>query len=256
MAISLSQLQAQLQQPTYTAMTEEEMRTQAQNKYNAIYQQNRLSAQQAYETSDLALEQQLGELIKSYGNQATAAQKATRQSLSGADRYSLSRGMQRSSYNNATLANINLEGDRTLNAIAQNLTDSTNDVNARRALLSQQLAQQLAGYDTQYESDVQAYIDTLRQQEYERQQAAMQYQNELMMQLYEYGQAARRSSGGGRSSRRSSGGGSSPQVNNAQAPLTSALLSASIAAAQKAKRNGVGTSTLRAYSPNAYMAKK
>lgn len=255
MAISLSQLQAQLQRPTYTAMTEEEMRAQAQNKYNAIYQQNRLSAQQAYATSDLALEQQLGELIKSYGNQATAAQKATRQSLSGADRYSLSRGMQRSSYNNATLANINLEGDRTLNAIAQNLTDSTNDVNARRALLSQQLAQQLAGYDTQYESDVQAYIDTLRQQEYERQQAALQYQNELAMQLYEYSQAARRSSGG-RSGRRSSGGGSGTQASSTQAPLASSVLKASIAAAQKAKRNGVGTSTLRAYSPNAYMAKK
>jgi len=77
-------------------------------------------------------------------------------------------------------------------------------VDERTALLSQQLAQQLAGFNTQQQSDIQAYIDQLRQQEYERATAAKQYADELQMRLYEYTQAAKKSSGGGGSS----GGGS------------------------------------------------
>ena len=201
--INLKQLQKQLQSaPVYTPMTDEQINQQAQNKYTSIYDQNRTSAQQAYDTTALALQQQRDQLAVNYGVQQEAAKKATAQTLSNADRYSLQRGMQRSSYNNATLANIGLQGNKTLNALQQGLTTAQGDIDEKSTLLAQQLAQQLAAFDTQQQSDIQAYIDQLRQQEYERTTAAKQYQDELAMRLYQFTQAAKKGSGG---SSRSSG---------------------------------------------------
>jgi hypothetical protein len=202
--ISLAELQKQLAQAVYTPLTDEQMMQQAQNKYASLYDQQRTAAQQAFDQTALALQQQRDQLAVNYGQQYSAAEKATRQSLSNADRYSIQRGMQRSSYNNANLANIGLEGNKTLNAILQGLTTAQGDVDERTSLLSQQLAQQLAGYNTQQQSDIQAYIDQLRQQEYERTTAAKQYADELQMRLYEYTQQAKKSSGGGGSSSKSS----------------------------------------------------
>ena len=199
--ISLTELQKQLQQAVYTPLTDEQMQQQAQNKYASLYDQQRTAAQQAFDQTALALQQQRDQLAVNYGQQYSAAEKATRQSLSNADRYSVQRGMQRSSYNNANLANISLEGNKTLNAILQGLTTAQGDVDERTSLLAQQLAQTLAGYDTQQQSDIQAYIDQLRQQEYERTTAAKQYADELQMRLYEYTQAAKKSGGGGGSSK-------------------------------------------------------
>jgi len=203
--ISLTELQKQLQQAVYTPLTDEQMQQQAQNKYASLYDQQRTAAQQAFDQTALALQQQRDQLAVNYGQQYSAAEKAIRHSLSNADRYSVQRGMQRSSYNNANLANIGLEGNKTLNAILQGLTTAQGDVDERTALLSQQLAQQLAAFNTQQQSDIQAYIDQLRQQEYERTTAAKQYADELQMRLYEYTQAAKKSGGGGGGS---SGGGS------------------------------------------------
>ena len=201
--VSLTELQKQLQQAAYTPLTDEQMQQQAQNKYASLYDQQRTAAQQAFDQTALALQQQRDQLAVNYGQQYSAAEKATRQSLSNADRYSIQRGMQRSSYNNATLANIGLEGNKTLNSILQGLTTAQGDVDERTSLLSQQLAQQLAGFSTQQQSDIQAYIDQLRQQEYERTTAAKQYADELQMRLYEYTQAAKKSGGGGGGSSKS-----------------------------------------------------
>lgn len=198
MALTLKQLEEQLSMNTYTPKTDEQMQAEAENRYKSQYDQQRTSAQQTYDASALALDQQRAGLETSYAKQAEAAAQTTRQNYAAADRQSLTRGMQRSSYNNATLANINNEGAKTQNEIQQALTTAQGNVDQQKALLTQQLAQTLAGYDTGYASDVAAYLDTLKQQEYERKLASDQYRNELLMALYEYGQAA--SSGGSYSS--------------------------------------------------------
>ena len=206
MAMTLKQLEEQLNMQTYTPKTDEQLQAEAENRYKSQYTQNRTSAQQAYDTSALALDQQRAGLETSYAKQAEQAAQATRQNYAAADRQSLTRGMQRSSYNNATLANINNAGAKTQNEIRQALTTAQGNVDQQKTLLTQQLAQTLAGYETGYANDVAAYLDTLKQQEYERKLASDQYRNELLMALYEYGQqAARGGSGGGR---RSSGSGS------------------------------------------------
>ena len=223
MAMTLKQLEEQLKMDTYTPKTDEQIQAEAENRFKTQYDQQRTAAQQAYDTSALALDQQRAGLGTSYAKQAEEAAKNTRQNYAAADRQSVSRGMQRSSYNNATLANINNEGAKTQNEIQQALTTAQGNVDQQKTLLTQQLAQTLAGYDTGYANDVAAYIDSLKQQEYERTLAADQYRNELLMALYELQKKG--SSGGGS---RSSGSGSGSSTVTAQPAGTdyNSLLSA------------------------------
>lgn len=188
MPTSLEDLQRQLNTNTYTPKTDEQIAQQAQNQYRSQYDAQRLAAQQQADATDLGLQQQLAQLGTSYDRQMEEAQKATRQAMSQFDRYSLGRGMQRSSYNAASLANINNQGNRTLADIQQARTDQEGNIAAQRALAQQQLAAQLANLDTGYAADVQAAIDQIRDQEYERGLAGQQYQNQLLMQLYQMGQ--------------------------------------------------------------------
>ena len=194
MPTSLEDLQRQLNMNTYTPKTDEQIAQQAQNQYRSQYDAQRLAAQQQAEATDLGLQQQLSQLGASYDRQMEEAQKATRQAMSQFDRNSLGRGMQRSSYNAASLANINTQGNRTLNDIQQARTDQEGNIAAQRALAQQQLAAQLANLDTGYAADVQAAIDQLRDQEYERGLAGQQYQNNLLMQLYQLGQSEEQNS--------------------------------------------------------------
>lgn len=188
MPTSLEDLQRQLNTSTYTPKTDEQIAQQAQNQFRSQYDAQRLAAQQQADATDLGLQQQLAQLGTSYDRQAEEAQKATRQAMSQFDRYSLGRGMQRSSYNAASLANINNQGNKTLADIQQARTDQEGNIAAQRALAQQQLAAQLANLDTGYAADVQAAIDQIRDQEYERGLAGQQYQNQLLMQLYQMGQ--------------------------------------------------------------------
>lgn len=227
MAMSLSELQKALKQPTYTPLTEEQMQAQAQTRFASQYDAQRMAARQGYETTDLALQQQRAGLETGYARQAEQAQKQIMQALSSADKYSLQRGMQRSSYNAANLTNINDQGNRALNDIAAALTQSQGNIDAQRTQLAQQLAQALAQYDTSQANDTQAYIDTLRQQEYERGQAADQYANQLLMALYEYGKG---SSGGGGSYSSKSTSGTASAASAATQPTTASNLQSIMAA--------------------------
>lgn len=227
MAMSLSELQKALKNPTYTPLTDEQMQAQAQTRFASQYDAQRMAARQGYDMTDLALQQQRAGLDTGYARQAEQAQKQTAQALSSADKYSLQRGMQRSSYNAANLGNIQNQGNRALNDIAAALTQSQGNVDAQRAQLAQQLAQALGQYDTSQANDTQAYIDTLRQQEYERGQASDQYANQLLMALYEYGLAGGGGGGGGSAKSSSS---SATAAASATQPTTGSNLQSIMAA--------------------------
>ena len=53
----------------YTALTQQQIEKQASDRYQSTYDQKRLSAQQAYDTSDQALRQQLEGLQQNYDKQ-------------------------------------------------------------------------------------------------------------------------------------------------------------------------------------------
>lgn len=188
MASALEDLITKLNQSTnaYTPLTEEQMKQQAEDRFASVYGQKRLTAQQQYEANDLALSQQLAGLQGIYDKQREQSLKNYNQSYSQADRHALSRGMQRSSYNNATLANISLEGQKAQQAINDNQAQQEGNIGEQRRQLSQQLEAQLAEYDTAQQQDILAYVDELEAREYERALANDNAKKQLAMAIYEY----------------------------------------------------------------------
>ncbi len=187
MAQTLENLIAQLEsEKPYKALSEDDIRKQAQNRYQSEYGQKRLEAQQSFETSDAALARELSGLQASYDSRRASAQKQTNDAYSQADRHSLSRGMQRSSYNEANLTNVLLAGQAEQHAIDREQTQKEADVAEKRTQLSTQLAQTLRQLDSDRQSDEQAYIDELTEREYQREQDSRANRDALTMQLYEY----------------------------------------------------------------------
>lgn len=197
MAMTLDELRQQLTMDTYTPKTDEQMREEANQQYASVYGQKKLAAQQTFDQTDLALSNQLASLDQSYAKQREAAAKATRASQSSLDRYSLQRGMQRSSFNAASQSNILAEGEKTLADINQSETAARQNIESQRAQLASQLAAQLGQYDVDYANDVQAYFNQLRQQDEASRVEADKYRNQLLMALYEYDQKGGSSGGGG-----------------------------------------------------------
>lgn len=197
MAMTLDELRQQLTVDTYTPKTDEQMREEANQQYASVYGQKKLAAQQTFDQTDLALSNQLASLDQSYAKQREAAAKATRASQSSLDRYSLQRGMQRSSFNAASQSNILAEGEKTLADINQSETVARQNIESQRAQLASQLAAQLGQYDVDYANDVQAYFNQLRQQDEASRVEADKYRNQLLMALYEYDQQGGSSGGGG-----------------------------------------------------------
>ena len=197
MAMTLDELRQQLTMDTYTPKTDEQMREEANQQYASVYGQKKLAAQQTFDQTDLALSNQLASLDQSYAKQREAAAKATRASQSSLDRYSLQRGMQRSSFNAASQSNILAEGEKTLADINQSETVARQNIESQRAQLASQLAAQLGQYDVDYANDVQAYFNQLRQQDEASRVEADKYRNQLLMALYEYDQKGGSSGGGG-----------------------------------------------------------
>ena len=187
MAATLETLIAKLNGTTpYQALTQEEMQSQAAKRYQSVYDQKRLSAHQNYENSDAALLRQMEALQFSYDRQREQSRAENRQAYAWADRHALSRGMQRSSYNHAALANISLAGEKAVEEITRQQTEAEGDIQEQRTQLSQQLGQLLKQYDADQRSDELAYLDELEAREYDRVTASVNTQNELAMKIYEY----------------------------------------------------------------------
>lgn len=207
MAMNLDQLTASLYKDVYTPRTEEQLRQEAETRFQTQYNQQKLTAQQNYAAKDLAYEQQVKQLQDSLAVGQRSIAQDTASSIASANRYMITRGMQRSSYGAANQANLALKGQQNLLELQRQYDSNAAGVASNRALLAQQLADTLAQYDIDYLNDVQSYIDEQKQLDYDRHVASQQYANELNIQLYQLNQQAAARSGGG-SSRRSSGGGS------------------------------------------------
>ena len=131
--------------------------------------------------------------------------KNVQDSIASADRYTITRGMQRSSYGAANRANIQGKGQQSLAALLKQYSTDAGGIESSRTLLAQQLADTLAQYDIDYQNDVLAYIDEQKQLDYDRKVAADQYANQLQMQLFEYNQRYGSSGGSGGGGRRYTG---------------------------------------------------
>lgn len=196
--MTVQELTDALNMETYTPRTDEQLRTEAENRYNSVYNQRRQTAQQNYAARDLAYQQQLAQLQDTLANNQQGLMRNVQDSIASADRYTVTRGMQRSSYGAANRANIQNRGNQNLTALLRQYATDANGIANNRTLLAQQLADTLAQYDTDYQNDVLAYIDEQRQIDYDRRVAAEQYSNQLQTQLFEYNQKYGSSGGSGR----------------------------------------------------------
>ena len=170
----------------YTPKTADQIRTQAEGEYQSLYDQRRRSVQQQQERSDLALQQQLAGLGRTYDKAREASIKDYNTRYSQAARQQLSRGMQRSSYGAQVLANIDLAGAEAQNDLWERQTEAEGNIEQQRTQLAQQLADQLAGFDADQAADVLNRIRQLEDQEYERGVTNQNTKNQLSAQIYQF----------------------------------------------------------------------
>lgn len=170
----------------YTPLTADQIKQQATTRYEGMYGQKKLSAQQQFDTNDQALAQQLAGLDEQYAKQLEQSAKNYENAMRTFDRQSLGRGMQRSSYNSATRANINLEGNKAQQSIMDTKAAQAKNIGEQRKLLQNQLGDTLANLDAAQQSDMLAYMDELEAREYDRLRDDTAMQNEIAMNLYQY----------------------------------------------------------------------
>lgn len=191
---SVDQLADQLGSYSYKPRTEAERRAEAEGMYANSHAQALLQAQQSYETGDQALADQLATLGTGYDRKVESQQKQNAQTVAASDRAAASRGMGRSSFNNATRANVMLQGDKAIAQIQEDRAAAENSIQGQRALLANQYRQNINAADSAYENNVLARMRELESQDYDRTNAATQNENNLLFQLY--GLQQKSSSGG------------------------------------------------------------
>jgi len=178
----IAQLQANSK--PYTPLTEQQMQEQAKRKFQTLYDQNRLTAQQQYDTAKLARDQALATQLDQYALQQEQSRKNYQQAQADAVRNALGRGMQRSSYIGATVGNIGIKGNEAQQAILKNQEGTVRNYAEQNALAAQQLAAQLAQYDKGQLADQLAYQDELEQREYDRGMTAADRINQIAGDIY------------------------------------------------------------------------
>lgn len=179
----LEELLKSLQVKDYTPLTTEQMKQQAENEYKSYYDQLRLASKQSTERQNLALENQKAGLQQTYDRQRKDSAEQYRQAYSQADRQSLSRGMQRSSYNNQTLENIDQKAAEAQQDIQNAQATEENKIASQQTQLAAQLADQLLQYDASQAADILKRIDELEAREYDRQTTAENNRNTLGLQI-------------------------------------------------------------------------
>lgn len=168
----------------YTPRTEEERRAQAQDEYQSHYDFLRQTARQQQERSDLALAQQREGLQRTYDQQREESAKNYRNVYSQADRQMLGRGMQRSTYAAQTLANIGQQGAEAQQRLYDAQGAAEANIDAQRAQLAQQLADQLAQYDNSQQTDIMNRMRQLEDQDYTRSQESQASRSQLATSIY------------------------------------------------------------------------
>lgn len=197
----------------YTARSEDELQRIAQQQYQSYYDQLRTAATQKQQREALALENQRAGIQRSYQQQLDESAKQYRQAYSQADRETLRRGMQRSSYAAQRLANVNQEGIEAGQRIREAQTGAEGNLDAQIAQTEGQLADTLAGYDAGQAADVMKRYNELQSEEYDRAREAAQYAESIRQWQAQFNESKRQFNvlhgGGGGGGSGSSGGSTS-----------------------------------------------
>lgn len=175
----------------YTARSDDELRKLAEQQYQSYYDQLRTAARQKQERESLALENQRSGIQTAYQKQRDESDRSYRQAYSQADRETLRRGMQRSSYAAQRLANVEQEGIRASQNIWDQQRAAEGNLDAQIAQLSGQLADTLAGYDANQAADVLKRYNELQDEEYNRAREAEQYAESIRQWQTQFDESVR-----------------------------------------------------------------
>ena len=168
----------------YTPLSDAQIEAKAKQRYQALYDQNRLSAQQTYDAEQLAREQALASTLEQYELQRQQSAENYRNAQADAVRSALGRGMQRSSYLGATVGNIGIKGNEAQQAINKNQEGTIKNYASQQQLAASQLAAQLAQYDKAQMAEQLAYMDELEAREYDRAQTSADRQLQIATDIY------------------------------------------------------------------------
>lgn len=146
-------------------MTDEQISQYAENLLRPQLNAQREAAQQNYETTKLAKEQEIANLARSLEQAVGQQNAAYRQNMADVETAALRRGMGRSSYTMQTLAN---QGSA-LAAAVQQLTDEnarqSAQIQSQITQAQQQNAQTQGRLNTDYAASLAAKIQEMRQQQ-------------------------------------------------------------------------------------------
>lgn len=174
----LAQLLQGLADMGYTPRSEEALRQAAENRYNPLYNAEVEAARQKQQQTDLALSQQLSELLSGISRQKDTQNGTFDKARANIETGALSRGMGRSSYTTSTLSNNDIARAKALSQIDEDANRQTGQIGAQRTQLTQQLAETLGRLSTDKETNISNYLQDLYDQEFQRAQAANAAKNQ------------------------------------------------------------------------------
>lgn len=179
----MSALQSQLRQYSTPRYTDAQIKQMALNRYLPEYNAQVQGAKDTFNATKNSLQNQLAELNLQHTRNSEALGQQTANAYASANRQSLSRGMQRSSYNNANLNNINLQGVAQQNKLNETHGLALNDINSKMALGEKSLADTLARLANDKQYKIGAYEDELRDKMNQQLFAETQAYNSDLMNL-------------------------------------------------------------------------
>ena len=163
----------------YKPLSEDELRSKAENIINPLYNEQVEALNQAAERNRLSHQQALDARQRLYD-----AQKAETQELAGQHRQrasddSLRRGLARSNIATNERARVDAQEAKSIQALQEGLQNDVNNINAQITMLEQQLSDSLRRLDVDKAMSIQAKIDELTQQQEDKQFQIQQYNNQL-----------------------------------------------------------------------------
>ena len=163
----------------YKPLSEDELRSKAENIINPLYNEQVEALNQAAERNRLSHQQALDARQRLYD-----AQKAETQELAGQHRQrasddSLRRGLARSNIATNERARVDAQEAKAIQALQEGLQNDVNNINAQITMLEQQLSDSLRRLDVDKAMSIQAKIDELTQQQEDKQFQIQQYNNQL-----------------------------------------------------------------------------
>lgn len=164
---------------TYTPLSEEEIRRQAEEKVLPLYNAQVEALKQAVERQKQALQQQQEYLQYLYNLRKQDLQELYDQERQRASNEVLKRGLARSTYAVDVQSRIGELETKALQQLQQELTLQVGQLQSQIATLEQQLADSLKRLDIDRATQISSMIDQLRKEQEEKLLQIQQYNNEL-----------------------------------------------------------------------------